>query len=230
MRIMGPGNYGPPADRSEALRVLRRTVELGITLIDTADSYGPAVSEDIIAEALYPYPDELVIATKGGYVRDGPGPARPDCRPEHLRKACEGSLRRLKLDRIDLYQLHTVDPNVPIEESLGLLGELQAEGKIRLIGVSNVSVSELEEAERVVEVVSVQNCFNIDAQESADVLEACEARGIAFIAYFPLGAGTVVSPIDALIWLLRRSPVLLPIPGTSSVAHLEENMRAAALS
>ncbi|MGZ4386309.1 MAG: aldo/keto reductase [Gaiellaceae bacterium] len=230
MRITGSGVWGPPADRDRALAVLRRAVELGVQLIDTADSYGPEISEELIAAALHPYPDDLVIATKGGLVRPGPGRWDPDGRPEHLRAACEGSLRRLRLERIDLYQLHRVDPKVPLEESLGTLRELQLQGKIRFIGISNVSPRELEQAERSVEIVSVQNRYNDSDRDSEDVLQACETRGIPFIPWFPLGAGSASSPVDSLVWLLRHSPVLLPIPGTSSVAHLEENMRAADLA
>ncbi len=227
MRITDRGIFGPPADHDGALRVLRRAVALGVTLIDTADSYGPHVSEELIAEALHPYPDGLVIATKGGFVRPGPDRWTPDCRPEHLREACEGSLRRLRVERIDLYQLHTVDPAVPLEESVGALRELQAEGKIRFIGLSNVTVAHLERAERLVEVVSVQNRYNAQDRSSEDMLEACEERGIPFLPWRPLGAG---KPVEAIRWLLDRSPVMLPIPGTSSVEHLEENMSAAELA
>jgi aryl-alcohol dehydrogenase-like predicted oxidoreductase len=230
MRITGDGIWGPPRDHDEAIRVLRRAVELGANLIDTADSYGPDVSEELIAEALAPYADDVVIATKGGLVRPGPNDWRPDGRPEHLREACEGSLRKLRLDRIDLYQFHRPDPNVPFEESVGALKELQDEGKIRHVGLSNVTVDELERAERIVPVVSVQNRLHEGHDESVDVLAACEERGIPFLPWFPLGGGPSQSPVDALVALLRRSPVMLPIPGTSSVAHLEENMRAAELA
>jgi pyridoxine 4-dehydrogenase len=229
MRITGPGIWGPPADHDEAIRVLRRAVELGVSFIDTADSYGPEVSEELIAEALHPYPEGLVIATKGGFTRPGPNRWVPDGRPEHLREACEGSLRRLRLDRIDLYQFHTIDRNVPLEESLGAIAELQQEGKVRFVGVSNFGVEELERAEKIVHAVSVQNRYNEHERESEDVLEACEQRGIPFIPWFPLGAGSASSPAETLAWLLRHSPVMLPIPGTSSVVHLEENMRAAEL-
>ncbi|MGA9761704.1 MAG: aldo/keto reductase [Gaiellaceae bacterium] len=229
MRITGPGIWGPPANPREAIDVLRRAVELGVDFIDTADSYGPEVSEELIAEALYPYPEGLVIATKGGFTRSGPDRWSPDGRPEHLRAACDGSLRRLRLDRIDLYQFHTVDPQVPLEESLAALVELQGEGKIRHIGVSNFSLAELERAEKVANVVSVQNRYNASDRHSEDVLQDCEARGIPFIPWFPLAAGSSSSPADDLAWLLRHSPVMLPIPGTSSLAHLEENMQAAAL-
>jgi pyridoxine 4-dehydrogenase len=230
MRITGAGIWGPPSDHEEAIRVLRRAVELGVTLIDTADSYGPNVSEELIAEALHPYPEGLVIATKGGKVRPGAGRWVDDGRPEHLREACEGSLRRLRLERIDVYQLHAPDRKVPLEDSVGALRELKDEGKIRHIGLSNVSVAELERAEQAAPIVSVQNLYHADDRSSEDVLEACSSRGIPFLPWFPLGAGRASSPVEALVELLRRSPVMLPIPGTSSVAHLEENMRAAALA
>jgi pyridoxine 4-dehydrogenase len=243
MRLTGPGIWGPPADPEAARAVLRRVVELGVNLIDTADSYGPEVSENLIAEALHPYPDGLVIATKGGLRRTGPGQWPRDARPERLRGCCEGSLRRLKLDRIDLYQLHSPDRKVPLEDSLGALKELQDEGKVRHIGVSNVSVEELERARRVVEVVTVQNLYNLAGRHSEDVLEACEREGMGFIPWFPLATGDLAlpgGPLDevarahdatpgqiALAWLLARSPVMLPIPGTSSIEHLEENVAAA---
>src|ERR1700733_8123644 len=230
MRITGPGVWGAPPDRAGAVRVLRRALELGVNLIDTADSYGPNVSEEIIAEALYPYPPGLVIATKGGLTRSGPGNWGRDGRPAHLRAACEGSLRRLRVSRIDLYQLHAVDPKVPLDDSLGELARLQAEGKIRHIGVSNESAAELARAQRLVKVVSVQNRYNMADRDSEDVLRDCEAAGIAFIPWFPLGAGRDAGNAqEALAWLLARSPVMLPIPGTSSVAHLEENVAAASL-
>jgi aryl-alcohol dehydrogenase-like predicted oxidoreductase len=229
MRITGRGIWGPPADPEEAIRVLRRAVELGVMLIDTADSYGPEVSEELIAEALHPYRDGLVIATKGGKVRPGPDQWVEDGRPEHLREACHGSLRRLRLDRIDVYQLHAPDRKVPLEESVGALKELRDQGKIRHVGLSNVTVAELERAERVVPIVSVQNLYHADDRSSEDVLQACEQRGIPFLPWFPLGAGRARSPVNALVELLRRSPVMLPIPGTSSVLHLEENMRAGEL-
>jgi pyridoxine 4-dehydrogenase len=243
MRITGRGIWGPPDDPDEARAVLRRAVELGVDFIDTADSYGPEVSEELIAEALHPYPDGLVIATKGGLRRTGPGVWPRDARPERLRECCEGSLRRLRLDRIDLYQLHSPDPKVPLEESLGALRELQEAGKVRHIGVSNVSASELERARKVVDVVTVQNRYNLAARDSADVLEACERAGLGFIPWDPLATGDLARPgsdLDeiaaahdatpaqvALAWLLARSPVMLPIPGTSSVDHLEENLDAA---
>jgi pyridoxine 4-dehydrogenase len=228
MRLTGDGIWGEPADREECRRVLRRALELGINLIDTADSYGPEVSEEIIADTLHPYPDDLVIATKGGFLRDGPNKWRPDCRPEHLKEACEGSLRRLKVDRIDLYQLHTVDRNVPYEESVGAIKELQDEGKIHLAGVSNVDTDELAAARGILDVVSVQNRFNLADRSSDDVLEVCEREGIGFIPWAPLDAGKSDVPNElALAWLLHLSPVMLPIPGTSSVEHLEQNVSAA---
>ncbi len=227
MRITGKGIWGPPADHDEALAVLRRAVELGINLIDTADSYGPNVSEELIAEALSPYPEDLVIATKGGLTRTGPNAWPRDASPEHLREACEGSLRRLGLERIDLYQLHRPDPKVPYEESVGTMKELRDEGKVRHVGVSNVSVEQLATAREIVEVVSVQNRYNLGDRDSADVLEVCQRDGIAFIPWFPLNAGEIdASPAEALAWLLAQDQVL-PIPGTGSVAHLEENVEAA---
>jgi aryl-alcohol dehydrogenase-like predicted oxidoreductase len=244
MRLTGDGIWGPPADREAAKSVLHRAVELGVDFIDTADSYGPAVSEELIAEALHPYPGGLSIATKGGLTRSGPGQWQPDCRPEHLREACESSLQRLRLERIDLYQLHTVDPNVPLEESIGALVELRDEGKIARIGLSNVNAEQLARARELTLVVSVQNRYSLVVRDSDRVLEECERDGIAFIPWFPLGAGDLGSngPIEriaaahdaspfqvALAWLLARSPVMLPIPGTSSVEHLEENVAAAGL-
>ncbi len=245
MRITGSGIWGEPRDPDEARRVLRRAVELGVNLIDTADSYGPEVSERLIAEALHPYPDDLVIATKGGMTRSGPGRWGSDGRPEHLREACEGSLRRLRLERIDLYQLHTVDRAVPLEDSVGALAELPRAGKIRLIGLSNVSVGQLDRARELVNVVSVQDRFSLADRHTEDVLEACEAHGLGFIPWFPLATGALANRDGALAavaerhratpvqvgiaWLLARSPVILPIPGTSSVAHLEENVAAAGL-
>ena len=243
MRITGRGIWGPPDDPDEARRVLRRVVELGIDLVDTADSYGPEVSENLIAETLHPYPDGLVIATKGGLTRSGPGQWPRDGRPEHLKEACEGSLRRLKLERIDLYQLHSPDDRVPYEDSVGALKELQDEGKIKHIGISNVSVDELQQARGIVEVVTVQNLYNLEDRDSEDVLEACEEANIGFIPWYPLATGRLAEPGGpleriaseheatpaqvALAWLLGRSPVMLPIPGTSSVKHLEENVAAA---
>jgi len=233
MRITGPGIWGPPRDKPEALRVLRRAIELGVGFIDTADSYGPEISELLIAEALHPYPDGLVIATKGGYVHTGPDKWVLDCRPERLRQAIDGSLRRLRLERIDLYQLHAIDPAVPLQDSLGALADAQREGKVRFVGVSNFSVEDLARAEKVVKVISVQNRYGHSDRASEPVLRACEKKGIAFIPWSPLWAsadGRPASPVDHLVWLLRHSPVILPIPGTSSVAHLEENMRAAGLA
>jgi aryl-alcohol dehydrogenase-like predicted oxidoreductase len=245
MRITGDGIWGPPRDHDAAIAVLRRALELGIDLIDTADSYGPHVSEQLIAEALHPYPDGLVIATKGGLERTGPGQWPRNGRPEHLKAACEGSLKDLRVDRIDLYQLHAPDENVPYAESVGALKELQDEGKIRHIGVSNVSVEQLAEARELVEVVTVQNRFNLTDRSSQDVLDVCERDKLGFFPWFPLAAGDLAKPggvVDeiarahdatpgqvALAWLLVRSPVILPIPGTGSVEHLEQNVAAAAL-
>jgi pyridoxine 4-dehydrogenase len=242
MRITGPGIWGEPADRAESVRVLHRAVDLGVDFIDTADAYGPEVSESIIAEALHPY-DGVVIATKGGLLRDGPGRWSPDCSPQHLREACDGSLKRLGVERIDLYQLHTVDRRVALEDSVGVLAELQRAGKIKHIGLSNVDARQLSRAEAIVDVVSVQNRYNLADRASEGVLNECEARGIAFIPWYPLAMGNLTgrrsgihsiaekhetSPAQiALAWLLAKSPVMLPIPGTSSVAHLEENLAAA---
>jgi len=245
MRITGDGIWGEPKDRAEAVRVLRRAVELGINFIDTADSYGPSVSEEIIAEALHPYPAGLVIATKGGFERTGPNKWVENGKPDHLRSVCEGSLRRLRLDRIDLYQLHRIDPKVPAEDQLGTLKDLQAQGKIKHIGLSEVSVKQIQHARSIIPIVSVQNRYSVTDRGSEDVLNYCEKEKMGFIPWFPLGAGRVsaasspisrvaaklkVSPSQvALAWLLARSPVMLPIPGTSSVAHLEENVAAAGL-
>jgi len=230
MRITGKGVWGDPPDRDAAHAVLRRAVELEVNLIDTANSYGPEVSEELITEALYPYPDELVIATKGGLERSGPGQWHRNGHPDHLRQACEGSLRRLRLERIDLYQLHAPDPNVPIADSLGELNALQNEGKIRHIGVSTFDTEQLAQARELSTIVSVQNRYSIDDREHEPVLEVCERDGLGFIPWFPLGAGSVENPQDALVWLLQKSPVMLPIPGTSSIEHLEENVAAAALA
>ncbi|HSK16266.1 MAG TPA: aldo/keto reductase [Gaiellaceae bacterium] len=245
MRLCGPGVTGWPEDRENALRVLRRAVELGANLIDTADSYGPEVNELQVAEALHPYPEGLVVATKGGLLRTGPGPWQRDGRPEHLRAACEGSLRRLRLERIDLYQLHRPDPEVPLEESVGELARLREEGKIRHVGLSNVDVEQVRRARSIVPIASVQNRFNLVERDAEDVLEACEAAGIAFFPWRPLAVGEVAhsgGDLDAiahahgampaqvaLAWLLARSPVVCPIPGTASLRHLEENMAAAAI-
>ena len=245
MQLTGRGIWGPPADPQECLRVLRRAVELGVTFIDTADSYGPHVSEELIAEALHPYSGDLVIATKGGLLRTGPNVWPPCGRPEYLRQEVELSLRRLKLERIDLYQLHRIDPLVPVEDSLGELVSMRDEGKIRLIGVSEVNVAELEQCRRIVDVASVQNRYNLAFRGHEDVLDYCEDAGIAFIPWAPMASGGLAKPggvLDsaakrhgvsaaqlALAWVLRRSPVMLAIPGTSTVAHLEENMKAAAV-
>ena len=226
MRIVGKGVWGEPPDRERSLRVLRRAVELGVNLIDTADSYGPHVSEELIAEALHPYPDDLVIATKGGLERSGPGQWHRNAHPDHLRQACEGSLKRLRLERIDLYQLHAPDPNVPIAESLGELNALQNEGKIRHIAVSNFDTEQLAQARELSTVVSVQNRYNMGDRESDPVLEVCERDGLAFLPWSPLAAGSIKARA-AIAWLLHRSPVVLPIPGTSTVEHLEENVAAA---
>jgi pyridoxine 4-dehydrogenase len=243
MRLTGPGIWGEPADRAECQRVLRRTLELDINLIDTADSYGPEVSERLIAETLYPYPNELVIATKGGLVRPGPGRWTPDGRPAHLRQACEGSLKRLRVDQIDVYQFHRPDPKVPLEESIGALVELKAQGKIRHIALSNITLEQLLQAQRLTPIVSVQNRYNLADRSSEPLLEACEVQEIPFIPWNPLEIGeltraggavaTIAGRIGAtpgqvaIAWLLAHSPVMVPIPGTSRVKHLEENVAAA---
>ena len=243
MRITGEGIWGWPTDRSKALQVLRRAVELGVSLIDTADAYGPETSELLIAEALHPYPKGLVIATKGGLTRPGPGQWVLNGRPEHLKQAVDGSLKRLRLDRIDLYQLHTVDRKVPLEQSLGALKEMQGAGKIRHVGLSNVSAQEIERARKILPIVSVQNEYNIQDRTSEKVLVYCEKESLGFMPWFPIGGGRGLKPENALetaakargvsvvqialAWLLQRSPVMLPIPGTSSIAHLEENVAAA---
>ena len=245
MRITGEGIWGWPPDRENALKVLRRAVELGVNLIDTADAYGPETSELLIAEALHPYPNGLVIATKGGLTRPGPGDWVPNCRPKHLKQALEGSLKRLRLERIDLYQLHTVDSKVPIEESVGALKQMQDAGKIRHIGLSNVDPEEIARARKIVPIVSVQNRYNIEDRKSENVLRLCEKENLGFLPWFPVGGGRGLKPEHplslaakahsvsvyqvALAWLLERSPVMLPIPGTSSLAHLEENVAAAKL-
>ena len=246
MQLTGPGVWGEPADRDEAIRVLRRAVELGVDFIDTADSYGPEVSEELIAEALAPYPDGLVIATKGGLLRDGPGRWRPDGRPEHLRAALEGSLARLGVEQVTLYQFHRPDRKVPFEESVGELVSLRDEGKIAHIGLSNVTVAEIRRALELTPIASVQNLYNLANRAAEDVLAYCADEGIAFIPWFPLATGELAGPGSpvariaaekgvtpsqlALAWLLHQSPVILPIPGTSSVAHLEENTAAAGFS
>jgi aryl-alcohol dehydrogenase-like predicted oxidoreductase len=245
MRLTGQGIWGEPADREECKRVLRRALELGINFIDTADSYGPEVSERLIAETLYPYPDELVIATKGGLERPGPGRWTPNGRPEHLRQACEGSLRRLRLERIDVYQFHRPDPEVPFDESLGRLIELKNEGKIRHIGLSNVDTDQLEKAQKLTPIVSVQNRYSLFDRSSEELLEAASQEQVAFLPWRPVEGGELSAQAGvlaelakrykatttqiALAWLLAHSPVMLPIPGTSKVAHLEENVGAVAL-
>jgi len=244
MRVCGPSVWGPPKDRAHAHRVLRRAYELGANFFDTADSYGPQVDEELIAEALHPYPRDLVIATKGGLLRPRPSAWDEDGRPEHLKQAIDGSLKRLKLERIDLYQLHAIDAKVPLEDSLGPLVDAQRAGKIRHIGVSNFNVAELERARKVAQIVSVQNEYNLDNRSSEDVLKHCEKLGIAFLPWYPLGAGAALrspgvvslakklqaTPAQiAIAWLLAHSPVMLPIPGTGSLQHLEQNMAASSL-
>lgn len=245
MRITGKGIWGEPADRAEAIAVLRKALDLGINFIDTADSYGPYVSEDLIREALHPYPAGLVIATKAGLLRTGPDQWTPLGRPEYLRQECEMSLRRMKLERIDLFQLHRIDPKVPAEEQFGLLRDLQREGKVRFIGLSEVSVANIQAARRVISVATVQNLYNMTNRKSEDVLDYCTREGIGFIPWFPLATGELAKPGGmlqrvaeklgatasqvALAWLLKKSRVMLPIPGTSSVKHLEENTAAATL-
>ncbi len=247
MRITGPGIWGPPEDHDECVRVLRRAVELGVDFIDTADSYGPYVSEELICEALHPYPEGLVIGTKAGLTRIGPDPADwpPVGRPEYLRQECLMSLRRLRLECIDVFQLHRIDAKVPAAEQFGVLKELRDEGKVRHVGLSEVAVAEIEAARQVVPIVSVQNLYNLANRRSEQVLEHCEAEGIGFIPWFPIADGTLsaargavadvaqaagATPAQvALAWLLRRSPAMLPIPGTSKVAHLEENCAASAV-
>ena len=253
MRLTGEGIWGPPANKQEAIAVLHRALELGINLIDTADSYGPEVSESLIAEALYPYPKDLVIATKGGLLRPGPGQWLPDGRPEHLREALEGSLRRLRLERIDIYQFHRPDPRVPFEDSVGELAKMRAEGKIRHVGLSNITIEQLAQAQKIVPIVTVQNHYNLasresermSAQQSEEMIDICERQGIGFIPWNPLAAGELArpgGPLDqiakrhnakpsqiALAWLLKRSSTMLPIPGTSSVKHLEENVMGATI-
>ena len=243
MRLTGDGIWGPPKDRKAALAVLRRAVELGVNFIDTADSYGPFVSEELIAEALFPYPADLVIATKGGWERPGPSQWTHNASASHLREAVEGSLKRLRLHRIDVYQLHIPDPVVPFEASVETLAELKREGKIRMVALSNVTQEHIERARRVVPIVSVQNRYSFADREWDYVVNYCEHNGIVFIPWFPLGAGRVAGEIlnqvaqahqasktqVALAWLLRRSPVMLPIPGTSSIEHLEQNVAAASL-
>jgi aryl-alcohol dehydrogenase-like predicted oxidoreductase len=246
MRLTGDGIWGEPRDHDEAIRVLRRAIELGVTFIDTADAYGPEVSERLIAEALFPYPRDLVVGTKGGLERSGPNQWSPNGRPDHLRAACEGSLRRLRVDRIDLYQLHRIDPAVAAEDQFGTLKVLQEEGKIRHVGLSEVTVPHIEQARAIVPIVTVQNRYSLTDREHEAVLDFCEHESIGFIPWYPLAAGTLTAPGGpisriaaraglttsqlALAWLLWRSPVMLPIPGTSRVQHLEENVGAAAVT
>ena len=245
MRITGAGIFGEPPDREASKAVLRRAIELGINFIDTAESYGPEVSERLIAEALHPYPEGLVIATKGGLPRTDDGGWSPDGRPEHLRESCEGSLRRLRLDRIDVYQLHRVDPNVPLEESVGALAQLRAEGTVRHVGLSNVSEGQLDRARKIVPIVSIQNRYSVAERDDDALVDRCERDGLAYIPWYPLAAGRVAEnsgPCERvarargataaqvwLAWLLHRSPAMLPIPGTNSIEHLEENVAAAGL-
>jgi pyridoxine 4-dehydrogenase len=245
MRLTGEGIWGDPPNREAARAVLRRAVELGVNFVDTADSYGPETSESLITEALHPYPGDLVIATKGGFTRPARGQWVPDGRPEHLREACEGSMRRLRLDAIDLYQLHRVDPQVPLEDSVGALAELRAEGKVRHVGLSNVDEGQLGRAREIEQIASVQNRYNVAERDSEPLVDLCARDGLAFIPYFPLVAGWVgdnsgpwervarahgATPAQiALAWLLHRSPAMLPIPGTSSLRHLEENVAAASI-
>jgi len=242
MQLTGPGVWGPPKDHDAAIQVLRQSVELGVNLIDTADSYGPNVAEELVHEALFPYPETLTIATKAGYVRSGPGKWEECGRPEYLRQQCEGSLRRLGVDQIDLFQLHRIDPDVDADEQFGLLKALRDEGKVREVGLSEVSVAQIEAARSIVPLVSVQNIYNIAQRDYDDVVEYCEQHAIGFIPWYPLGSGKlsapggplesiasdlgVTVPQVCLAWLLRRSPVMLPIPGTSSLEHLEENCAA----
>jgi aryl-alcohol dehydrogenase-like predicted oxidoreductase len=242
MRITGAGIWGPPSDRDEAKAVLRRAVELGVNFIDTADSYGPHVSEELIGEALYPYPDDLVIATKGGLVRPGPGQWLADGRPEHLIEVCEGSLRRLKLEQIPLYQFHRPDPDVPLEDSIGALVTLKEEGKIRHIGLSNVTEDQLRRAQRLTPIVSIQNRYNIDDRQSESLADLCEQEQLVFLPWAPLQDLDNNRPVQelaqryhaqprqiVLAWLLARSPAILPIPGTGSVSHLEDNIAATSI-
>lgn len=243
MRITGEGIWGPPKDHDAAIAVLKRVVELEVNFIDTADAYGPDVSEDLIAEALHPYDNGVIVATKGGLTRSGPGQWHANGRPEYLRGAIEGSLKRLKVDQIDLYQHHRPDPDVPYTDTIGEIARLKEEGKIRYVGVSNVTTEQLETALSIVPVVTVQNRYNLFDREHEAVLDMCEEKGIGFIPWFPVGAGQLdQSKLEAmaskynatayqmaLAWLLKRSPVMLPIPGTSSIAHLEENVAAAAI-
>lgn len=245
MRLTGPGIWGNPKNHDEAIAVLKRAIDLGVNFIDTADSYGPEVSENIIAEALYPYPKDLIVATKGGLTRQGPNKWTPVGRPEYLIQCVEMSLRRLKVDSIDLYQLHAIDPHVPFEASLNALKHMQTQGKIRFIGLSNVTVENLEQAKKVVNVVSVQNLYNLSNRQSENVLNYCETNKLAFIPWYPIASGNLANaegeisklaieknatPAQiAIAWLLKRSPVMVPIPGTSSLEHLQENIAAATI-
>ncbi|HTK11665.1 MAG TPA: aldo/keto reductase [Ktedonobacteraceae bacterium] len=244
MRLTGPGIWGPPADKQQCLAVLRRALELGVNFIDTADAYGPNISEELIAEALYPYPEGVIIATKGGLIRTGPGVWPRDGRPEHLREALDGSLQRLRLERIDVYQYHRVDPNVPLEDSMGELARLREQGKIRHVAISNVDADQLARARKIVPIVTVQNRYNLDDHESEAMIDFCEREGIGFIPWAPLGGGPLSAgeKLDqiakrynatphqiVLAWLLKRSSAMLPIPGTASLAHLEENVASATI-
>jgi pyridoxine 4-dehydrogenase len=246
MRLTGDGIWGEPRDHAEAIRLLRRVIELGVNFIDTADSYGPEVSERLIAEALHPYPPGLVIATKGGFDRPGPNQWTENGRPEHLRAACEGSLRRLRVDQLDLYQLHRIDPKVPADDQLATLEALRTEGKIRHVGLSEVTIAQIEHARTIMPIVTVQNRYSLTDREHEDVLDYCEREGMGFIPWYPLAAGQLTAPGGpiariaarlglttaqlALAWLLWRSPIMLPIPGTSRVRHLEENVAARSAS
>ena len=244
MRLTGEGVWGPPDNEEVAKNVLKHALELGVDFIDTSDAYGPDVNEVLIAEALHPYPEGVVIATKGGLTRSGPGQWHPDGRPEHLRAALEGSLKRLKVDVIDLYQFHRPDPEVPFEESVGAIADMQKEGKIKHVGLSNVTVEQLDKAQQILTVVSVQNRYNLTDRDSEEVLKACTERGIGFIPWYPIATGNLpegdlgniakahdATPAQiALAWLLQKSPVMLPIPGTSSIQHLEENVAASAIT
>jgi pyridoxine 4-dehydrogenase len=246
MRITGEGVWGPPKDKNNAIKVLKTAVKLGINFIDTADAYGPYISEELIAEALYPYPDDLVIATKGGSLRSGPGQWERDGSPKHLRDAIEGSLKRLRLERIELYQLHAIDSKVLVEDSVGTLADLQKEGKINMVGVSNFKVGDLKKVKGIANIVSVQNRYNLSYKVSEPVIDYCEENNMGFIPWFPLNVGNLAKDEDAvktiadkynaapsqiaLSWLLKRSDVMLPIPGTSSIEHLDENTRAYGIS
>jgi aryl-alcohol dehydrogenase-like predicted oxidoreductase len=246
MRLTGSGVWGDPDDRDGAKKVLHKALEMGVNFIDTADAYGPETNENLIREALYPYPSDVLVATKGGHIRDGDKNWLTDGRPEHIKESCEASMKRLGVEQIELYQLHRPDPDVPYEESIGALAELKSEGKVRHVGISNVDVEQLEAARKIVQISSVQNRYNITERDADDLVDACERSGIAFLPYFPLATGDLAKPggqLDevaekhgasagqvALAWLLHRSPVIIPIPGTSSVDHLAENVAAASIS